>query len=104
MAILTFDEKRKIRTRVEIKAIALGIPIRWVTTALHAGAQAIEDMLDGTINITRIEVPGGAGEGFDAIMAARIDAATLPHGLTFTNPEKKWFFAFVIEQKYRRDK
>ena len=104
MATLTISELRKIRNRAEAKANTTGIPIRWVKAAIHDTVQAIEDAIDGTINITRLEVPGGAGEGFNIIVSARIDAAAIPYGLTFTNAEKKWLFAFVVEQKYERDK
>ena len=104
MAALTDQQRRLIRNRAERKAQSLGVPIRWVKVAIHDAAQAIVDTLDGVVNLTRSEVPPGDGIGFPAVLSARIDTATSQHSLTFTTAEKKWLFAFVVEQIFERDK
>ena len=95
MATLSKAEKFKIMRRAELKSNTASIPIRWAKQAIVDAAQAIEDAVDGTVNITRSEVPVDPGAGFNVIVSGRIDAATTPHGLTFTNSEKKWLFAFA---------
>lgn len=104
MALLTESQYRRIRNRAEQKAHDSGVPVRWVKGAIHDAAQAIVDALDGTVPLTRSEVPAGGGIGFQVVMSARIDAATASHGVSFTNAEKKWLFAFTVEQIYERDK
>jgi hypothetical protein len=104
MAALTDRQRRLIRNRAERKSQDLGVPVRWVKGAIHDAAQAIVDTLDGTVNLTRAEVPPGEGIGLPAILSARIDTATSAYGVTFTNPEKKWIVAFTLEQLFERDK
>jgi hypothetical protein len=103
MATLTNAEKRKIRNAVERKANKTDIPITWIKAAVHDAAQVIEDALSGDDPILRAECAPTVGTGFDGITSSRIDTATTPHGVTFTNQEKKWLAAVVMEVKYTRD-
>lgn len=102
--MLTLEEKQKIVKRAYQKAKTLDIPVRWVKDTLHEIAETIQDAVDGTVKLTRIEVPGGAGVGFNVLVSDRIDVVATTHGLTFSNAEKKWLFAFVMELTFERDK
>lgn len=88
MAALTDVEKRIIRNFLERKATDTQVPVSWVKAAVNDGAQAIEDL-----------IVANAG----AISSA-IDAATTPHGVTFTAAEKKALVAKTLELKFVRDK
>ena len=103
MATLTTEEKNAIVKRAGVKSAAAGVSIRWVKQAIYDSAQAIEDAVSGDINLTRTEVPAGPGIGFNIVVSGRIDTAASPYGITFTNAEKKWLFAYVMEQTYTRD-
>lgn len=87
MAILTDEEKTKIRNAAARKADEIGVPIRWVKGALNDVAQAVEDLLVN--NATAI--------------SNAIDAASEPYGITFTAAEKKWIVALTVLMKHNRD-
>ena len=89
MAILTDDEKRIIRNAAERKANQADIPIHWVKAAIGDSAQAVEDILDSV--------------AFKTSVSNAIDAAADVYGITFTNTEKTWLAALVMEVKYTRD-
>jgi hypothetical protein len=89
MATLTDEEKRKIRNAAERKANANSVSISWVKGAVNDAAQAIEDAISAA--------------AFQTQVSSDIDTATSSYGVTFTNQEKKWLFAFVCEHKFRRD-
>ena len=87
MATLTTEEKVKIRNDMERKAAQEGIPVQWIKDAVNDAAQAIEDLIIN--NATAI--------------SNAIDAASQPHGITFTADEKKWLVAFTVLMKHNRD-
>lgn len=87
MATLTDQEKTKIRQTVARKAAEHDVPIGWVKGAINDAAQAVEDHLVDQASAISTE----------------IDTATSPYGITFTNQEKKWIVALVMEMKYTRD-
>lgn len=88
MALLTEQEKRKVRNYMERYANKNDAPITWVKVALEDSAQAFEDWL--------IANQSGA--------AIAIQAAASPHGITWTSAELKQIGAVVFNQKYSRDK
>ncbi len=89
MATLTTDEKVKIRRAVARKAANIGVPVSWVKGAVNDSAQAVEDIL--------------ASAAFQTQVSDDIDTASTPYGVTFTNSEKKWIAALVMEINYVKD-
>lgn len=103
MATLTTEERNKIRNAAERKANANDIPISWVKGAINDAAQVIEAALSGDIPIQRSECEPITGTSFEVIVSARIDVATVPYSVIFTNQEKRWIFAYVCGAKSGRD-
>ena len=89
MATLTQAEKVILRRVTARKAGEAGVPVRWVKACLHDAGQAIENILDST--------------AFKAQVSDAIDSAASPYGVSFTNTEKRWLVAFIMELKRTRD-
>lgn len=89
MATLTVAEKQLLRNVAECKANEFDIPIRWAKAAINDSGQAVEIILDSA--------------AFKTSVSNAIDAASTPYGVTFTNTEKKWIGALVMELKHARD-
>jgi len=103
MASLTAKEKALVRNFLERKALDTGIPVSWIKAAVNDASQVFEDLIDGTTPITDAEIPGG-GKSFKVLAKERMDTASIPHGVTFTNNELKWISAKTFELKFIRDK
>lgn len=88
MGTLTPEELGKIRIQLAKYSAKNGIPINYVVAAVNAAAQTIEDELSAV----------------QGQISAAIDAATQPHGITFTGAQKKAIGAHVFNAKYDRDK
>ena len=86
MAILTEQERRWVRNRVEVIANQRNVPITWLKSQINAGIQAIED---------RWEAPGT-----QTALSNDIEAAAPG---VFTAAEKKYLAAFWLIQKGRRE-
>lgn len=89
MATLTDAEKVEIRKVIAKKATESDVPVAWVKGAINAAAQAVEDILSS-----------GA---FQTQVSDDIDTASAPYSVSFTNVEKKWISAVVMDLKYVRD-
>lgn len=89
MAVLTDDEKVKIRREIARIAAENSIPVSWVKGAIHDAAQVFEDIL--------------ASAAFKTQVSDDMDTATSPYGITFTNQQKKWIGAMVMYVNYVRD-
>lgn len=87
MAVLTDDEKVKIRRGLEKWANDQGVPIAWVKAAVNDAAQAVEDAL----------------QSMKISVSADMDTASQAHGVTFSNPQKKIIAAWVMELNHVRD-
>lgn len=102
MATLTDTERAHLRNFMERWAAANAVPITWVKGAVNAAAQAVEDLLDGTVLLQRGEI-APTGTGLPAVTSARIDAATAPFSVTFGATAKRALAAKVFELKFIRD-
>lgn len=89
MATLTNTEKVKIRKAIARKAAESDVPVAWVKGAINDAAQVVEDIL--------------ASGAFQTQVSNAIDTASAPYSVTFTNAEKKWIGAVVMDLKYVRD-
>ena len=89
MATLTDAEKVKIRNVIAKKAAKSDVPVSWVKGAINDAAQAVEHILDSV--------------AFQTQVSSDIDTASSSYGVTFTNAEKKWISAIVMDLKYVRD-
>jgi hypothetical protein len=87
MATLTTEEKQKIRRGMERKAYEVGLNIRWIKAAANDAAQAVEDALQAA----------------KPSISTDIDTATTSYGITFTNAEKRYIGALVMEVLFSRD-
>ena len=84
MATLTAIELNSVQREYERNRL----PIRFRKAVFNAAAQAVEDRMTNSA----------------AIIAADIDAATAPFGVTLTGAEKKQIAAQVFRLKFARDK
>ena len=89
MATLTDEEKVKVRRVVARKAAEVDVPVSWVKSAVNDSAQAVEDIL--------------ASAAFKTQVSNDIDTASTPYSVAFTNEEKKWIAALVMEVNYVKD-
>lgn len=103
MANLTTEERTKIRRFMEQKANETAISVTWIKAAVNDASQAFEDLIDGTVVIADSEIPV-AGKSFKILSKERMDAASTPHGVTFTNVQLKWIAAKTFELKFIRDR
>lgn len=87
MAALTETERVKVRRGIEKWANDNGVPVSWVKAAVNDSAQAVEDAI----------------QAIKADVANDIDAASQPHGVTFTAAQKKVIAAWVLRLNYVRD-
>ncbi len=87
MAALTDREKRLVRNFMEKKANEMGVPVRWIKDCMNNTAQAVEDAL----------------EAIKPSVAADMNAASSPYGVTFNAAEKKKIAAIVMDVKYVRE-
>jgi hypothetical protein len=87
--MLTPDERTQLRHFMERKAVNLAIPVSWVKSAVHDAAQAVADVLESA--------------AFKTAISSAIDAATVPHNVTFTAVQKKALAAKVFEITFIRD-
>lgn len=87
MAILTDEEKKKIRNGVERIADREGVSVHWVKGAINDAAQAVEDFLVDNAST----------------MSTEINTASQPYGVTFNADEKKWIVALTALMKHNRD-
>lgn len=87
MAVLTNEEKAKIRNAVEKIANQNGVSIDYVKGAINDSAQAIEDAL----------------VSMKTAVSSDIDNASSTYGVTFTNQQKRWIAAKVMELCFVRD-
>ena len=88
MATLTAIQKQQVRNWMEQKALLSNVPVTWVKAAVDAAAQAVEDLL--VSNATAI--------------SNAINAASTPHGVTFTVTQKRMLVALVFQARFLADR
>jgi len=99
MADLTPQERTQLRQFMAQKATADGTPIAWVKAAVNDTGDALANLFDGTTVLTAADfTPSRSLQSYSVEL---INTNSQPHGVTFTNPQKKWLGDFVFNLIYR---